>query len=81
MPFWTGYEPMLDSAFADMNNVAESTFAGSIIAALFLRKFVRQATSYAHFDIYGWRSAAKPLGPRGADMQASRALFEAIRTL
>ena len=81
MPFWTGYESMLDSPNADMNNVADSTFAGSIIAALFLRKFVKQAKSYAHFDIYGWRSAAKPLGPRGADVQAARALFEAIRTM
>ena len=81
MPFWTGYEPMFDSQIADMNNVSDSAFAGSIVAALFLRKFVAQAKTYAHFDIYGWRSAAKPLGPRGAELQAARALFEAIRTL
>ncbi len=79
MPFWTPYETMFDSPVADMNNVSESAFAGSIIAALFLRKFVRHAKTYAHFDIYGWRPSAKPLGPRGGDVQAARALFEALR--
>jgi leucyl aminopeptidase len=79
MPFWTPYEIMFDSAVADMNNVSEGAFAGSIIAALFLRKFVRQAKAYAHFDIYGWRPSARPLGPRGGEVQAARALFEALR--
>jgi leucyl aminopeptidase len=81
MPFWTAYESMLDSPVADMNNVSESPFAGSIVAALFLRKFVRTAKRYAHFDIYGWRPSAKPLGPRGGEVQSARALFEAIRTM
>lgn len=80
MPFWTPYESMFESAVADMNNVSESGFAGSIIAALFLRKFVRRSPCYAHFDIYGWRPAAKPLGPKGAEVQAARALYEALRT-
>jgi leucyl aminopeptidase len=81
MPFWTAYESMLDSTVADVNNVSESPFAGSIVAALFLRKFVRSAKRYAHFDIYGWRPSAKPLGPRGGEVQSARALFEAIRTM
>ena len=80
MPFWTSYESLFDSPIADMNNVSESAFAGSIVAALFLRKFVGKAKAFAHFDIYGWRPAAKPLGPRGGEVQAARALFEAIRT-
>jgi leucyl aminopeptidase len=81
MPFWTAYESMFDSPVADMNNVSESGFAGSIIAALFLRKFVRRTRRYAHFDIYGWRPAAKAFGPRGGDVQATRALFEVVRQL
>jgi leucyl aminopeptidase len=79
MPFWTSYETMLDSNVADMNNVSESGFAGSITAALFLRKFVRSASIYAHFDIYGWRPGPKPLGPRGGEVNAARAIFEALR--
>ena len=64
---------LLDSPVADMNNVSEGAFAGSIVAALFLRKFVKQAKRYAHFDIYGWRPSTKPLGPRGGEVQAARA--------
>jgi leucyl aminopeptidase len=79
MPFWGGYEASLDSALADMGNVSDGPFAGSVTAALFLRRFVRRARRFAHFDIYGWRPAAKPLGPKGAEVQAARAVFDALR--
>ena len=79
MPFWTGYESTLDSPVADMNNVSDGPFAGSVTAALFLRRFVKQARRFAHFDIYGWRPAPKPLGPKGGEVQAARAMFEVLR--
>ncbi len=79
MPFWTGYELMLDSPVADMNNVSDSAFAGSVTAALFLRRFVKQARRFAHLDIYGWRQAPKALGPKGGEVQGARALFEVLR--
>ena len=79
MPFWTGYEAALDSPVADMNNVSDGPFAGAVTAALFLRRFVKQARRYAHFDMYGWRQAAKPLGPKGGEAQVARALFEVLR--
>ena len=79
MPFWSAYEANLDSAVADMNNVSELPFAGSVTAALFLRRFVKQAARYVHLDIYGWRQAAKPLGPKGGEPQAARAIFEVLR--
>ncbi len=79
MPFWSAYEANLDSTVADMNNVSESPFAGSVTAALFLRRFVKQAARYVHLDIYGWRQAAKPLGPKGGEPQAARAIFEVLR--
>jgi leucyl aminopeptidase len=78
MPFWPGYEALLDSPVADMNNVSDAPFAGSIVAALFLRRFVKQARLFAHFDIYGWRTAPKPLGPKGGEPQATRAMFEVL---
>lgn len=76
LPFASAYEPWLDSGVADMNNVAEGGFAGSIVAALFLKRFVRKARRFAHFDIFGWRPAAKPLGPKGGEPHAARAIFE-----
>jgi leucyl aminopeptidase len=78
MPFWPGYEALLDSPIADMNNVSDGPFAGSVVAALFLRRFVKHARLFAHFDIYGWRSASKPLGPKGGEPQATRAMFEVL---
>ena len=80
MPFWAGYEANLDSSVADMNNVSDGPFAGAVTAALFLRRFVRQARRYGHFDIYGWRPVQKPLGPRGGEVQAARAVFDMLRT-
>ena len=79
MPFWNGYERNLDSDVADMNNVSDGPFAGAITAALFLRRFARQAPCYAHFDIYGWRQAGRPLGPKGGEVQAARAVFQVLR--
>lgn len=75
LPFWNGYERHLDSEVADMNNVYDAPFAGAITAALFLRRFVSKARRFAHFDLYGWRPAARPLGPKGGEPQTARALF------
>jgi leucyl aminopeptidase len=75
MPFWAGYESYLDSPVADMNNVFDGPFAGALTAALFLRRFVTSARRFAHFDIYGWRPGQKPLGPKGGEAQAVRAIF------
>jgi leucyl aminopeptidase len=79
LPFWGGYESTLDSPLADLSNVSEGAFAGSVTAALFLRRFVQQARAFAHFDIFGWRPAARALGPKGAEPQVARALFEVLR--
>jgi leucyl aminopeptidase len=78
MPLQTPYEAWLDSSVADMNNVSEGGFAGSVVAAIFLKRFVTRARHFAHFDIYGWRPQAKALGPRGGEPQAARAVFEAL---
>ncbi|NJO34607.1 MAG: leucyl aminopeptidase family protein [Rhodospirillales bacterium] len=78
MPLATPYESWLDSQVADMNNVAEGGFAGSIIGAIFLQRFVSRARHFAHFDIYGWRPAAGPLGPKGGEPNAARGVLEAL---
>jgi leucyl aminopeptidase len=79
MPLATPYESWLDSQVADMNNVAEGGFAGSIVGAIFLQRFVSRARHFAHFDIYGWRPAAGPLGPKGGEPNAARGVLEALR--
>ena len=52
--------------------------AGSITAALFLRRFVGQAAHFAHFDIYGWQPKDAPGRPRGGLGQGARALLGAL---
>ena len=79
LPLWDGYRRHLDSDIADINNVWESPFAGAITAALFLRQFVTNARRFAHFDLYGWRTAARPLGPKGGEPQTARAVMEQLR--
>ena len=75
MPFWDPYDRWLESRVADLNNVAEGGFAGSITAALFLRRFVAKAKTFAHFDVFAWTPAARPGRPQGGEAQAIRALF------
>ncbi len=79
LPLWDGYRRHLDSDVADMNNVWDTPFAGAITAALFLRRFVKNAGRFAHFDLYGWRTAPRPLGPKGGEPQTARAVMEFLR--
>ncbi len=79
LPLRTPYDSWLDSPVADMNNVAEGGFAGAVVGAMFLKRFVKRARRFAHFDIYGWRPQPKALGPRGGEAQAARAVFEVLR--
>ena len=78
MPFWDPYEPMIEPGIADLDNAPKGGFAGSITAALFLRRFVTQTSAYAHFDIYGWQPSAAPARPKGGTGQATRAILEAL---
>jgi leucyl aminopeptidase len=78
LPLWRPYDEMLSSRIADLNNVAGAPFAGSIVAALFLKRFVDRARIYAHFDLYDWVPAAQPGRPQGGEVQAARLIFEAV---
>ncbi len=75
MPLWRPYTALFESKIADLNNAGSSGFAGSITAALFLKRFVERAKTWAHFDIFAWVPAAKPGRPMGGEAQAIRALF------
>lgn len=77
MPFWDPYEAMIEPGIADLDNAPKGGFAGSITAALFLRRFVERAP-YAHFDIYGWSPAAAPGRSRGGVGQGVRAILALV---
>jgi leucyl aminopeptidase len=75
LPLWRPYDAMLDSKVADMNNIAIGGFAGSIICALFLNRFVGAAKAWLHLDIYAWTPSPKPGRPEGGECQGARALY------
>ena len=74
MPLWPGYERMIEPKIADLDNAPSGGMAGSITAALFLRRFVDQ-TAWAHLDIYGWNQSDRPGRPKGGEAQGARAIF------
>ncbi|SMX30651.1 leucyl aminopeptidase family protein [Actibacterium lipolyticum] len=78
MPFHEPYEKMIEPGIADLDNAPAGGFAGSITAALFLRRFVDSAPTYLHFDIYGWQPTAAPARPKGGAGQGARALLDAL---
>jgi len=78
MPFWEPYESIIEPGIADLDNAPSGGFAGSITAALFLRRFVDQTPLYAHFDIYGWQPNAAPARPKGGVGQGARAILESL---
>jgi leucyl aminopeptidase len=78
MPFWDPYEAMIEPGIADLDNAPKGGFAGSLTAALFLRRFVTETSRYMHFDVFGWNPSAEPGRPKGGVGQGIRALYEAL---
>ena len=78
MPLWDPYDALLKSKVADVSNISGGSFAGSVTAALFLRRFVEHAGAWAHFDIYGWTPSAKPARPEGGEVQTAHCLFSLL---
>ena len=78
MPLWAGYDDDLAS-HADLNNVSNTQFAGSIIGALFLKRFVTRTHHWLHADVYAWNAKERPGRPVGADPHTVRALYRLIR--
>jgi leucyl aminopeptidase len=59
MPLGPEYDKLLDSPVADMQNISNGRWGGSITAAQFLQRFVND-TPWAHLDIAGVANQAKP---------------------
>ncbi|MEP5730050.1 MAG: leucyl aminopeptidase [Sulfitobacter sp.] len=69
MPLGQGYDDLLKSRIADMKNIGGRA-AGSVTAAQFLQRFVKDGTPWIHLDIAGVASvksetALAPVGATG----------------
>jgi leucyl aminopeptidase len=80
MPMWEGHRKAVESAIADVKNVAGREAAPSTAAA-FLAAFVGE-TPWVHLDIAGtgWTTKTGPYQARGATGVGVRLLVETLRT-
>lgn len=78
MPFWAGYEQWLGSDIADICHTSSQPMAGSVTAALFLKRFVGD-TTFIHFDIYGWAIKDLPARPKGGTAQGPLAVLAMLQ--
>lgn len=79
LPLWQDYDGWLDTGIADVNNVGQKPYAGAIVAALFLHRFIPAGTRWAHIDTYAWNDRERPGRSEGGDTQSLRAAFDAVR--
>jgi len=79
LPLWGNYDAMLSSKIADVNHVSSGGFAGSITAALFLKRFVRNAAAWVHLDIFAWAPEARAGRPFGGTDQGIRSVYGVLK--
>ncbi len=80
MPLWAGYAEALNSDIADLKNDPDAwAQAGSVTAALFLKRFAPESGAWVHLDIFAWNPRSRPGWPTGAEAQSIRALFAVIQ--
>ena len=79
MPLGQAYDDLLKSPVADMKNIGGRA-AGSVTAAQFLKRFVKQEIPWIHLDIAGVAHVARDLelSPKGATGWGVRALDRLI---
>ena len=79
LPLWSDYEEMLSSHDADISHTGAGGQAGTITAALFLKKFVEDSKKWVHIDTWAWRKSNRPGRPMGGDAIGMRATYKVIQ--
>ena len=80
-PLHKNYDKLMDSKIADIQNINYSGGAGSITAAQFLQRFLKNKTPWAHLDIAGMAWTKKdldiiPVGATGFGVKLLNKLVE-----
>jgi len=80
MPLGANYDKLIDSPIADIKNVGPRE-AGSITAAQFLQRFIKNGTPWAHLDIAGmvWSNKPGQTWDKGATGYGVRLLDQFVR--
>jgi len=81
LPLGPEYDKQIDSQIADMKNVGNGRAGGSITAAQFLLRYIRNDTPWVHIDIAGmaWSSKDRPTVPKGGTGYGVRLLDRLVR--
>jgi leucyl aminopeptidase len=79
LPLWSGYDDWIKSPVADLNNVSSKPLAGSIVAGLFLQRFVKPGVPWLHLDLYAWNDQSRAGRPEGGEAMSMRALFAMVK--
>ncbi len=79
MPLWAPYDGNMSSSVADVNHIGTGGQAGSVLAALFLQRFVGNVGDWVHMDIYGWMPKAQPGRTQGGTDQGIRAAYMMLK--
>ena len=79
LPLHTSYRYLLDSEIADISNCASSSYGGAITAALFLKEFVSETTSWVHFDVMAWNIRNRPSHPKGGEAMGLHAVLDFLQ--
>jgi leucyl aminopeptidase len=68
LPLGDVYDRQIDSEIADMQNIGADREAGSTMGAVFLQRFIKKGTPWAHLDIAGtaWTKKGSDICPKGA---------------
>ena len=80
MPLGAAYDKQLKSNIADMKNVGGRP-AGSITAAQFLQRFIKEGVPWIHLDIAGTAhvKSGTAMAPKGATGWGVAALDQLVR--
>ena len=80
MPLGPNYDKLIDSPVADMKNIGPRE-GGSITAAQFLQRFIKDGTPWAHLDIAGmvWSNKPGHTWDKGATGYGVRLLDQFVR--
>ncbi len=81
LPLHADYDPWLSSPIADIGNVSSKPYAGAVIAALFLQRFIAPGVRWGHLDTFAWNDTTRPGRPEGGDAQSLRCLLLTVTKL
>ncbi len=81
LPLTEAFDKAIDSKIADMQNISNEKGGGSSNGGVFIQRFVKKGTPWAHIDIAGtaWTKKATAICPEGATGYGVALLDDYIR--